>query len=171
MGRRRTVSDEPIVGFPEPFERFFEREKSRVLALALALSRLPFGAEDVVQEAFLRAYRDWERVGRYDNPGAWVRRVTMNLATSRFRRLRAEAKALSRLSTNSVADELALVDDSLWNEVRRLPRGQAKVVALIYVEDLTSEQAAEVLGIGASTVRKHLSRARRTLKERIGDTA
>ncbi len=162
------VSDEPAVGVPEPFERFFEREKARVLALVLPLRRLPFAAEDVVQEAFLRAYRDWERIGRYENPGAWVRRVAMNLATSRFRKLQSEAKALARLAgASSASSELIPVGDSLWNEVRRLPKRQAQVVVLTYVEDLSSEQTAAVLEISPSTVRKHLSRARRTLEERI----
>jgi DNA-directed RNA polymerase specialized sigma24 family protein len=49
--------------------------------LVYALSGSRMGAEDIAQEAFLRAYRDWDRVGSYEHQAAWVRRVAANLAT------------------------------------------------------------------------------------------
>src|SRR3954454_21779536 len=45
-------------------------------------------AQDVVQEAFCRAFVRWRRIATYDDPAAWVRRVAWNLATSRWRRVR-----------------------------------------------------------------------------------
>jgi RNA polymerase sigma-70 factor (ECF subfamily) len=50
-----------------------------VVALAFALSGSRTGAEDIAQEAFLRAYRDWDRVGSYEHQAAWVQRVAANL--------------------------------------------------------------------------------------------
>jgi len=70
---------------------------------AYALTGSWEAAEDATQEAFLRAHRDWERVGRYDQPGAWVRRVAANLAVSALRRRLAEAKALLRLGGTTAA--------------------------------------------------------------------
>lgn len=163
------TSDTPEIGVPEPFHAFYEREKQGVLALALSLSRRSFGAEDVVQEAFLRAFQDWDRIGRYESPETWVRRVALNLATSRFRRFRSELKALGRLGAGSHSNEPSRRDTGLWAEVRRLPKRQAQVVVLTYVDDMTSEQVGEVLAISASTVRKHLTRARRELEERIAN--
>ena len=57
--------------------------------------------------------------------------------------------------------------DEVWAHVRRLPKRQAAVVALVYVDDLTIEQAAHALGIGVPTAKTHLQRARRTLAERL----
>ena len=82
---------------PGGFEGFFLREYRGVVELAYALSGNRAGAEDIAQEAFLRAHRDWHRVGGYRYPGAWVRRVAVNLATSAVRRRLIEARALARL--------------------------------------------------------------------------
>src|ERR671924_123652 len=83
---------------PETFEALFLSEYRRVVELAYALSGSRAGAEDIAQEAFLRAYRDWDRVGSYEHRAAWVRRVAANLATSGLRRRLVEARALARLA-------------------------------------------------------------------------
>jgi DNA-directed RNA polymerase specialized sigma24 family protein len=70
------------VRLPGPFEHFYLEEYPRVVKLAYALSGSRMAAEDIAQEAFLRAYRDWDRVGSYEHRVAWVRRVAANLATS-----------------------------------------------------------------------------------------
>ena len=134
----------------------------------MSLTKRRGEAEEVTQEAFYRAYRDWDRVGRMDHPGAWTRRVALNLAVGRWRRLRSEARALARLAP--VAAELPPPDPEtarFWDEVRSLPDRQAQVVALTYVEDLDADTVGEILGIASSTVRVHLARARATLAKRL----
>ncbi len=64
-----------------------------MVALAAAVSGSAESVEDVAQEAMVRARRHWDRVGAYDKPGTWVRRVTINLAISSRRRIALEAKA------------------------------------------------------------------------------
>ena len=70
-----TPGEAVVVRLPERFEAFYEREYHRVVGFAYALAGCWVAAEDATQEAFLRAHRQWERVGRYDQPGVWVRRV------------------------------------------------------------------------------------------------
>lgn len=53
-------------------------------------------AQDVVQEAFCRAYSKWRKISGYDHPSSWVRRVAWNIATSRFRRQRTANNFLIR---------------------------------------------------------------------------
>jgi len=139
-----------------------------VLGVTLGLTRHRWEAEEVTQEAFYRAYRDWDRVGRMDHPGAWTRRVALNLAVGRWRRLKAEGRALLRLAPS--AESPAPSDpasDRFWEEVRALPDRQAQVVALAYVEDLDAGTIGDILGIASSTVRVHLARARATLTQRL----
>lgn len=158
----------PVVRSLEDFSVFYRREYAGVTTLTMVLTRSPAAAEDLSQDAFLRAHRDWDRVGRYEHPGAWVRRVATNLALSRFRRLRAEARALLRLAGIERSGELDSEATEFWGEVRRLPRRQAQVVALHYVEDRSVDDIADTLGITAASVKTHLQRARRTLAERFG---
>jgi RNA polymerase sigma-70 factor (ECF subfamily) len=81
----------------EDFAAFYEREIRSVVGLTYVLSGSRAGAEDLAQESFLAAYRHWDRVRSYEDPGAWVRRVAVNRGISTRRRCVAEAKALVRL--------------------------------------------------------------------------
>jgi len=80
------------------FGGFYRAQYRPVLALAYVLSGSRSGAEDLAQDAFAAAHRAWERVGCFDDPGAWVRRVVANRSVSLVRRRVAEARALVRLA-------------------------------------------------------------------------
>lgn len=111
-----------VVRLPERFEDFYEREYHRVVGFAYAIAGSWEAAEDAAQEAFLRAHHRWGQVGRYDQPGAWVRRVAANLAVSAFRRRLAEAGALLRLAARREPDpplQPEAVD--FWRAVRSPP--------------------------------------------------
>jgi RNA polymerase sigma-70 factor (ECF subfamily) len=120
------------VQLPGRFEHFYLQEYLRVVALAYALSGSRSGVEDIAQEAFLRAYRDWDRVGSYEHRVAWVRRVAANLATSGLRRRVVEARALIRLAGRwePAVDPLPAENAEFWAAVRALPSRQAQAVAL-----------------------------------------
>ena len=64
-------------GAGEGFEAFYVREYHAVVRLAYALSGSRLAAEDIAQDSFLRAFRDWERIR---NPSAWVRKVAVRRA-------------------------------------------------------------------------------------------
>ena len=158
------------VPLPGPFEHFYLQGYPRVVKLAYALSGSRAGAEDIAQEAFLRAYRDWDRVGSYEHQAAWVRRVAANLATSGLRRRLVEARALARLAARRepALDVLPAENADFWRAVRALPQRQAQAVALYYLEDLSIQQTAAVLDCAEGTVRAHLARARVALARRLG---
>ena len=159
----------PSVRLPGRFEHFYYEEYPRVVKLVYALSGSRAGAEDIAQEAFLRAYQNWERVGSYEHQAAWVRRVATNLATSGLRRRLLEARALARLAgRREPALELLPTDQADFGRaLRALPRRQAQAVALFYVEDLSVQQIAAVLGCAEGTVKAHLAKARHTLAKRL----
>jgi RNA polymerase sigma factor (sigma-70 family) len=163
------VGGPPAVRLPGRFEHFYLQEYPRVVALVYGLSGSRTGAEDIAQEAFLRAYRDWDRVGSYEHQAAWVRRVAANLATSGLRRRLVEARALARLAARREPslDPLPAENADFWRAVRALPHRQAQAVALYYLEDLSIAQTAVVLDCAEGTVRAHLARARRTLARRL----
>lgn len=168
------VLDEPteatqVVHASIPFEEFYREQRPGVTALCLALTRRPWVAEELAQEAFLRAYRRWSTVGTYDRPDAWVRRVALNLTASWGRRLQAEARAMVQLRLRPLASSDGSVPDGeFWQAVRSLPRRQAQVLALYYLEDRPVDEIADVLQLSPGTVRVHLVRGRRNLAARLG---
>ncbi len=168
------MTDRVESGVAQGFDAFFRDEFPRLLALGRALA--PSVAGDVAQEALLRAFGRWTEVAALDAPGAWVRRVMLNLITDHHRagrRYRHMQDRLAVQSTESVhgADETAieLIDEEWFTAVRGLPRREREVVALHYIDQLPVAEVAEVLGIAPGTVKKSLHRARRKLTERFDE--
>jgi RNA polymerase sigma-70 factor, ECF subfamily len=158
-----------IVG--EDFEDFYRREYRRVLALATALCRDKTAAEDVTQDAFVALHRSWAKVRHYSDPEAWIRRVVANRSVSRWRRLRTEASGLVRLGRAEAAIVTDPETDDVWAAVRALPRRQAQVIALTYLDDLPIRDVARILEIDEPTVKTHLQRGRRALAASLAATS
>jgi RNA polymerase sigma-70 factor (ECF subfamily) len=153
------------------FEYLYAAECRAMLALAYKLTGSHPEAEDLVQEAFLRLHQQWSSVASYDRPGAWVRRVVVNLATSRSRRMRTRARALVpfQRQPDHTAEALSASTLEFWRAVRSLPRRQAQVVALYYEADRPVRDVAQILGCAEGTVRAHLHAARHTLATQLGE--
>lgn len=153
----------------EPFEVFYRREYSRMVAIARALTRSGSAAEDLVQESFVAAHRHWDRISNYEDPGAWVRRVLINRSTSWHRKMGAELRAVARLGAREpdTLPELSPATTEVWDEVRRLPRRQAQATVLHYVDQLSVEEIGEVLGVSSGAVKSHLHRARSNLSRSL----
>lgn len=148
------------------FTAFYRRELPALVALAAAIAGTA-AAEEVAQEALLRAHRDWARIEQYDKPGAWVRRVAINLATSSRRRRSSEQRALARAAQRRQLDAPPPEVEELWALVRELPQRQAAAVALHYLEDLSIADIAAALGCAEGTAKAHLHKGRHTLASRL----
>ena len=146
------------------FDDLYRRDFRALVALAYGLSGNRSAAGELVQEAFLAAHRRWERIGAYDDPSAWLRRVVVNRSVSVVRRRVAEARALARLRGRRVLpNTLPERDEAVWRAVRALPDRQAQAVALYYVDDQSVAQIAVILDCAEGTVKAHLHKARQAL--------
>lgn len=153
------------------FEAIFVAEYRPMVALAAAVSGSRVHAEDIAQEALSRLDRNWENVRGYDKPGAWLRRVTINLALSQKRRRATELKTLLRIGAPpSQMPPAPAEHQEVWDHVARLPRMQRAAISLHFLEDRTQEEIAEILEIAPATVRVHLHRARKTLYAALSPT-
>lgn len=165
--------EDPVVTddtFREDFSAFYERERTAVTGLAYVLSGSRTGADDLAQDAFVEAYRRWDRISQYDKPGAWVRRVVANRSVSTLRRKTAEARALVRLAgAPPVVSELSPDVIATWEAVRSLPDRQAQVIALRYYDRSSIPEIAQILDLTENTVKTHLRRAKATLSERLSE--
>ena len=151
----------------ETIREFLATSYPRLVAAVALVAGSRDAAEDAVQEALARA---WERAGTEEirSLPAWVTKVSLNLSRSRWRRLRAEAKATARLEAASdhlQADPRPDVEQAL----ARLSRRQREVTVLRYYLAMDVNEIAGVLGITEGTVKTQLFRARRALAEILGD--
>jgi len=163
------ISVQPAVSLaPLTFDAFYRAEYPRVVALAQSLTGSRQLAEELAQEGFIAAHSRWRKIGGYDRPGDWVRRVVTNRAISVFRRSGAEKRAMARVGPDATISPAVPEQDAwLWQQVRALPPRQAQAIALAYVEDLPLERVATILGCAETTVKTHLSRGRQALARAI----
>jgi RNA polymerase sigma-70 factor (ECF subfamily) len=150
---------------PTEFDQFYQAAYGRLVGQLLAVTGNLADAEDVVQEAFLRALARWPAVRRYEAPELWVRRVALNLAISGFRRARRQLAALLHLRERPAPVPLSEGTTGVIELLRQVPIALRSVLLLHYVLDLSVEEVAQQLGLRASTVRGRLARARARLAE------
>lgn len=158
----------PVTGGGGGYDAFFRIEYPRLVTLATAMTGDRRVAEELAQEALLRAHVRWSRLATYDMPGAWVRRVTINLASSSRARRGREQRALDRLGSQRAAvAPYDYADDDFWALVRQLPRRQAAAVALHYLEDRPVTEVAAILDCAEGTAKAHLHKGRAALARRL----
>ena len=149
------------------------QSERRVFQIAYGVLGNAAEAEDVAQEAFLRAYRRWGRLREPDKFCAWVSRITFHLALNqRRRRLRQMARETAWHSSNPngsvggadlASDRIFL--SRLREEMERLPEKLRAVLLLSAVEGMEASEVAGVLEIPVGTVRSRLHLARKRLLE------
>jgi RNA polymerase sigma-70 factor (sigma-E family) len=151
----------------ERLGEWFAAESETLLRFAYFLTGDRAAAEDLVQEAFVRLYRA-DRHIEVEGFSAYARRTIANLHTSRFRRIRAERKALAR---HARPGDVAAPEpvDHVWRAIQSLPRQQRACVALRFYEDMTEQVVADTLGVSLGTVKKQTHRALSTLRDVLGE--
>ena len=156
------------VGTREEFAEFYRQSKDECLFTVLVSAGDRDTAQELVAEAFARAWASWRTVSRHPAPKAWVIRTALNLGISRWRRRRREVPVADpgRIADQPAVDGAAggPVDPRIMAALMRLPARQRQVVALRLVLDLDTGRTAEVLGVAPGTVQAHLGRAMASLR-------
>jgi RNA polymerase sigma-70 factor (ECF subfamily) len=160
--------EEDVASRHAAFDRIVVPELARLLGAARTLTRDHVTAEDLVQDAMVRAYRGLCRFdGRY--PRAWLLTILRNAHLNSTRRLRpipvGEVPELA-LGDDAGIDAV-LLDDALQRALRALPDEQRDVVTLVDVEGLSYQEAADALGVPTGTVMSRLHRARTKLRAQL----
>ncbi len=165
----RAEAHSPATGFGE---RIAENQR-RVFQIAYSVLGNSADAEDVAQEAFLRAYQKFASLREAEKFRAWVNRIVFRLALNRKRDYR---RRLVRDTAWQSRESPALVDgakeaeqqvmlDRLRREIERLPEKLRSVLQLSLVEEMDAADVGAVLGIPAGTVRSRMHTARKLLLE------
>lgn len=151
------------------FTEFYQRSRDECLRAVLVSVGDRDTAQDMVDEAFARAWASWRTVSRHPAPAAWVVRTALNANISRWRRRRREVPVPD---PGLIADLPAAPgaspssgDPVIKAALLRLPARQRQVIALRLFLDLDTRCTAQVLGIAPGTVKEHLGRALASLRD------
>jgi RNA polymerase sigma-70 factor (ECF subfamily) len=165
-------------GDREAFGHLVHKYQGRLFGLVLMMVRQPTGAEEVTQDAFVRAYT---HIGDYDDRRPfypWLATIAVRLAQNWLRRhwreVRRDGTSLETVqepgATAAALSGLLANERSrrLWQAVAALPSGERTSVILYYRDEMSVRDIARALGVTTGTVKTLLFRARRHLRERIG---
>lgn len=142
------------------FDEFYRATSARMLRYGYALTGDLPEAQDLVQEAYVRAWQRWRRLAGYDHTEGWVRLVLTRLATDSWRRLRNRRLALRRAGPPGDIPPPSEDTVLLVGALRRLPTAQRRAVALHYLCDMSVAEIAVETGTSPGTVKSWLSRGR-----------
>jgi len=160
--RRRDIAREPDV-----LREVFEGSYRRLVVQLYAVTGDSAEAEDLVQEAFVRAAAAGRRFLQVENHEAWLRTAAINLHRNRWRKMRNLSKIRYRLERPTdlpgLEEHVAVIA-----ALRALPAHQREALALYYLADLPVAEVADTLGCAVGTVKSRLMRGREALAETLG---
>jgi RNA polymerase sigma-70 factor (ECF subfamily) len=157
----------------QAFEEFFQTYQRPVYLTALAITRDPFLAEEILQDCFVKAYRVRHRLRTDVSPLPWLQRVCTNLCYSRLSRRRAPLEPLTDLIGNLAPDLSARPDqvvesreivDVLQRGIDALPPKQQTAIILYYLHGYSLAEAAEIAGCQVGTMKSRIHYALRALR-------
>jgi len=155
----------------QAFEQMVESHQHRIFGFALSLSGNPADAEEIAQDAFIRAHRalagyDEQRV-RVLKVSAWLHTIALNVFRNRVRRRVRETVPLDAVAEPHANGLLPEELHELRAAVLRLPPRYREAVVLRHVQGFGYEEIAGVLGVPAGTAKSDVHRALAILKEEL----
>jgi RNA polymerase sigma-70 factor (ECF subfamily) len=163
--------DRVLAGDPSAFEGIVRRWQRPLVNLAFRFCRDRGRAEDLAQEAFLRAYRglgSWRREGMFST---WLFALAANLYRSEIRRIPPAALALDAAGVPRAAGAREGDDEDRRIALRRavdtLPPRYREALIVFYFQEMDTAAAAAMLGVPEGTLKARLSRARDLLRRKL----
>jgi RNA polymerase sigma-70 factor, ECF subfamily len=164
-------------GAVSEFEQAVFPHTHELYGTAVRLTRSRVEADDLLQEAMMRAWSFWDRFEQGTNARAWMHRILMNTFINGYRRRKRERDFLAEVDRElgerpfrehvvrqARADGLG---DEVRQALRTLPEEFRQVVLLVDFDDLSYREVADTLGCPIGTVMSRLHRGRRVLKRQL----
>ena len=153
----------------ELFDAFYRGTVRRLTRYAFGLAGDAVEAQDLVQEAYARAWQRWRQVSAYDDGEAWLRLVVNRLVKDRWRRLRIRRAALASAAPPRPIPPPSEETVLLVAAMRRLPFEQRQVLLLHHLMDRSLADIADETGTNLNTVKTRLTRGRAALAALLAD--
>ena len=142
------------------FETTYRQEHLRLVRLAHLITGSNAVAEELVHDAFVAAYRRWDRIS---DPAGYLYRSVVNRSRSALRRRAIEWRHRPDSPDVSMPPEI----DEVWEALRHIPARRRSVLVLRYYEDLSVDQIADMIGARPGTVRSLIHRGHESLRKEL----
>lgn len=163
-------------GDAEAYDYLVQKYLRRVVSIAWGVVRNAHDAEDLAQEAFVKAYQSVNRFRAGEPFGPWIYRIVTNAALDTMKhrnKFRHEAIAETEPAARRDDATLPAMSNELAQRIdmaiEELPEMQRIVARLHLVEEFDHQEIAGMTDLSEGTVRSHLSLARKKLREKLAD--
>lgn len=163
-----------LSGDKQAYAHIINKYKNQLFATILRMTRNPQDAQDLVQEAFIKVYK---QLGQYNGNGSfsgWIYRVAINHCLDELRKKHYSMKQVEmneEMAPTSVHPEVILLKKEKQRQLERLiatlPKDERIIILLRYVNELSYEEMSEILDIPVSTIRNKLHRAKKKMRTTI----
>lgn len=151
----------------------FQRYAGIMFTVCLRYARHRMEAEDLLQDAFIKVF---DKIGLFKSEGSfegWIRRIVINTALKNYQKssFQKERIGLEDYEESTIEPSIYanLGEEELMAQIAKLPDGYRIVFNLYVIEGYSHKEIAETMGIGESTSRSQLVKARKMLQEQILD--
>jgi RNA polymerase sigma-70 factor, ECF subfamily len=155
---------------PQTFDAFYAGSVRRITGQLYAMTGNRSEAEDVVQEAYARAWQRWDRVAGYADPEGWVRTVAYRISVSSWRKTMNRAVAHRRHGAVADLPEVSPDYVAIIAALRKISESQRRVVVLHHLVGLSVSEIARETGDSPGAIKTRLSRARQALSGYLSET-
>lgn len=160
------------------FEVLFLKYQGPIYRTALAVTRDPGAAEEVLQDCFYKTYLNIMNITGEGSLSPWLHRVAVNLSCNALKKRRVRFEALDDVAENMITSdphqspesvvEQAELRGKMRDAINALPVKHRVVVALHYLQDFSLPEVAYILDLPVGTVKSRLHHARKSLRDRLG---
>jgi RNA polymerase sigma-70 factor (ECF subfamily) len=154
----------------QTLEALFKSNARRMYNICLRMTGIKQDAEDVLQEAYYKAYTNIDKLQSMDSFGAWLRRIVVNQSIS-FQRKQIQFLDIdmANYQTDDMEDNWMqhVSMDRINGAIRELPDGSRMIFNLFLLENYSHKQIAEMLEITESTSKSQYYRAKQLLRESL----
>jgi len=161
----RTVPLVEPLAYASWMEAVIKKHQNKLYRTALAIMGGKTDAEDIVQDAFIKLFEKQQDFESPEHEAAWLIRVTVNLCKNRLRS-HWWRRTVPLLDTYPARND---AQTGIVQAIMALPSKYRGVIHLFYYEGYSTKEIAEITAQNESTVRQQLTRARRRLKDFLGE--
>jgi RNA polymerase sigma-70 factor, ECF subfamily len=156
---------------PESFDDFYAGSVGRVISQLYAMTGDRAEAEDVVQEAYTRAWERWDKIARYADPEGWVRTVAWRISVSSWRKAKSRLAAHRRDSRPDPGPDVSPDYVAMISALRGINADQRRAVVLYHLVGLSVQEIARQTGTSPAAVKARLMRGRQALAAQFHEEA
>jgi RNA polymerase sigma factor (sigma-70 family) len=157
-------------GDPRSYKLLYDQYSKAMFNTSLRILNSAADAEDVLQEAFLDAFRNLDKFEKRSSFGAWLKQIVVNKSINLLRKRKVDIIDMEKVSGEDIAEEKGIDEKEMqWqvkqvmDSIKMLPHGYRTVLSLYLLEGYDHEEIADILQVAESTVRTQYMRAKQKL--------